>query len=231
MSIESDIERASARPVRKRFTLLDAGREFWRHPTSWLIGGALVLASVARIAAGDWQITDALVVGVMVAAFPFFEWGIHVFILHWRPRRVAGVTIDPALARRHRQHHVDPRNMAFIPIPSKTLLLSIFPLTVGIAVLAFPRLGLGLTYLVVSGVLGFCYEWSHCLIHSDYKPKTAAYRAIWRDHRLHHYKNENYWFTTSTSGTADWVLRTYPDPATIRTSPTAKNLHAGLADG
>ena len=132
-----------ARPVRKGFTLLDAGREFWRYPSPWLIGGGLVLASVARIAAGDWQITDALVGCVMVATFPFLEWAVHVFILHWRPRRVAGVTIDPVLARRHRQHHVDPRNMAIIPIPWKTLLLSILPLNVGIALLAFPGSGSG----------------------------------------------------------------------------------------
>jgi Fatty acid hydroxylase superfamily len=222
---------SAAPPVRKGFTLLDAGREFWRHPSPWLISGALVPASVARIAEGDWQITDALVVGVMVAAWPVYEWVIHVFILHWRPRRVAGVTIDPALARTHRKHHADPRNMAFIPIPWKTILLSILPLSVGIAVLAFPRLGLGLTYLVVSGVLGLCYEWCHCLIHSDYKPKTAAYRTIWRNHRLHHYKNEHYWFTTTSSGTADRLLRTNPDPATVPTSQTAKNLHAGLAAG
>ena len=74
--------------------------------------------------------------------------------------------------------------------------------------------------------MGIGYEWSHYLIHSDYKPKTRFYRAIWRNHRQHHYKNEHYWFTVTSSGTADRVLGTYPDPATIATSPTAKNLHA-----
>ena len=60
---------------------------------------------------------------------------------------------------------------------------------------------------------------------SDYKAKTRFYRAIWRNHRLHHYKNEHYWFGVSTSGTSDWVLGTRPDPATVAASPTAKNLH------
>ena len=55
--------------------------------------------------------------------------------------------------------------------------------------------------------LGLCYEWTHYLIHSDYKPKTRVYRAIWRNHRNHHYKNEHYWFTVTSSGTADRVLR------------------------
>jgi sterol desaturase/sphingolipid hydroxylase (fatty acid hydroxylase superfamily) len=70
------------------------------------------------------------------------------------------------------------------------------------------------------------YEWTHYLIHSDYKPKTRLYRAIWRNHRNHHYKNEHYWFTVTSSGTADRVLRTYPDPSTVENSPTAKDLHA-----
>jgi sterol desaturase/sphingolipid hydroxylase (fatty acid hydroxylase superfamily) len=99
-------------------------------------------------------------------------------------------------------------------------------LTISIALLAFPRSGLGLTYLVFISMLGVAYEWSHYLIHSDYKPKTRVYRAIWRNHRNHHYKNEHYWFTVTSSGTADRVLGTYPDPSTVAASPTAKNLHA-----
>ena len=87
-------------------------------------------------------------------------------------------------------------------------------------------MGLGLTYLVFLMLLGIGYEWTHYLIHSDYKPKTRFYRAIWRNHRQHHFKNEHYWFTVTSSGTADRVLGTYPDPATVETSPTAKNLHA-----
>ncbi len=75
-------------------------------------------------------------------------------------------------------------------------------------------------------VLGLGYEWTHYLIHSDYKPKTRFYRAIWRNHRQHHFKNEHYWFTVTSSGTADRVLGTYPDLASVETSPTAKNLHA-----
>lgn len=99
-----------------------------------------------------------------------------------------------------------------------------------IALLLFPRTGMGgLTFLVVMLTFGLLYEWCHYLVHTDYKPKkTAVYRVIWRDHRLHHFKNEHYWFGgVTTPGTADRVLRTYPpDPATVPASPTAKNLHA-----
>ena len=29
-----------------------------------------------------------------------------------------------------------------------------------------------------------------------------VYRAVWRNHRLHHYKNEHYWFTVTSTATA-----------------------------
>lgn len=211
--------------ARRTFTLSDAWREFWKHPSPWMIGATLAAALTARILVGDWQLTDALVPLVMVALFPFFEWIIHVFILHWRPKHIGRLTVDPLLAREHRAHHMDPRNVVLIFIPWRALLW-VLPLTIGIALLGFPRLGMGLTYLVFISMLGIAYEWSHYLIHSDYKPKSALYRAIWRNHRNHHYKNEHYWFTVTSSGTADRVLGTYPDPANVPTSPTAKNLHA-----
>jgi hypothetical protein len=83
------------------------------------------------------------------------------------------LTIDPLLASEHRAHHRDPRNIALIFIPAKALLW-VLPNTVAIAVLAFPRLPMGLTYLVFISALGLCYEWSHYLIHSDDKPKLVC---------------------------------------------------------
>ena len=219
---------STERPTRRGFTLSEAGREFWKHPSPWMIGAIFVAALIARIVVGDWQITDALVPLVILALFPFFEWIVHVFVLHWRPKHLGRLTVDPLLAREHRAHHVDPRNIPLIFIPAKSLLWVIL-LTVSIAVLAFPRLPMGLTYLVFISALGVLYEWTHYLIHSDYKPKTRVYRAIWRNHRQHHFKNEHYWFTVTSSGTADRMLGTYPDLATVATSPTAKNLHADVA--
>jgi hypothetical protein len=211
--------------IRRAFTLADARREFWRHPSPWLIGGTLVAAVGARLAVGDWQPTEALVPATMVAVFPFVEWVIHVCVLHWRPRRIGRLRVDPLLARKHREHHVDPRVVGLIFIPWQALLW-VLPVALAVALLAFPRLGMGLTFLVSLTALGMAYEWCHYLIHSDYKPRTAAYRAIWRNHRQHHFKNEHYWFTVTSAGTADRVLGTCPDPATVTTSPTAKNLHA-----
>jgi hypothetical protein len=206
-------------------TLGETAGAFLAHPSPWMIGTLFLTSTGARGLVGDWRWTDALVPVVMVAVFPFLEWVIHVFVLHWRPRRLGPVELDSLLARKHREHHAEPRDIPLVFIPWQVLAWTL-PVYVVAALLVFPRLGLGLTFLVALSVLGMCYEWTHYLIHSDYKPRTRAFRAVWRNHRLHHYKNENYWFTVTSAGTADRVLRTYPDPATIPSSPTVKALHA-----
>lgn len=209
---------------RRAMTLADAAGEFWRHPTPWLLSLALAASLAARIAVGDWRWSDAVLPIVVLAVFPFVEWMIHVFVLHWRPRRIGGVLIDTALARKHREHHADPRitRLIFIPLQS---LFGAFGASLVVAYL-IPRAGLGLTFLVTVFAIGVVYEWSHYLVHTDYKPKTWFYKRLYRNHRWHHFKNEHYWFAVTTPGMADRVLGTYPDPQTVPTSPTAKNLHS-----
>ncbi|MGY1896051.1 sterol desaturase family protein [Nocardia gipuzkoensis] len=227
-SIEADARarvRRDERALRRGLTLGQAFEEFRRHPSPWMIGTTLVGAVIARIVVGDWQPTDLLVPAVMLAMFPVFEWIVHVTVLHWRPRRLGPIALDSELARKHREHHVDPRDIPLIFIPTRTLSVLVVVL-VALALFAFPRLGLGLTFLITITLLGLGYEWTHYLVHTDYKPKGSLYRAVWRNHRHHHYKNEHYWFTVTSSGTADRLFGTYPDPATTETSPTARNLHS-----
>ena len=213
---------------RRSLSLGTAAREFVRHPSPWMLGALFVGSVTARLVEGSWHSGDALVPAIMIAVFPVYEWLVHVFILHWRPRRVGPVTIDSLLARKHRAHHRDPRDIPLIFIPWPALIWVIAG-TVLIGMFAFPRLGLGLTFIVLSSGIGLVYEWIHYLVHTDYRPKTRLYRAVWTNHRMHHYKNEHYWFTVTTSGTADRLLGTHPDPATVATSPTARSLH-GVSD-
>ena len=109
-------------------------------------------------------------------------------------------------------------------IPWRSLILVILG-NYAISLTAFPRLGQGLSFMLALATLGLLYEWTHYLIHSDYRPKNRVYKAVWRNHRLHHYKNEHYWFTVTTTATADRLFGTYPDPTSVPTSKTAKNLH------
>lgn len=215
------------RPARDRTPSLgDVAADHVRRPTVWLLAALTLAAGAARLAVGGFTRGDMLLVVVQVASFPLLEWVLHTALLHWRPRRVGSVTLDPLVARKHREHHADPRELDLVFIPMPTLVAAVAA-TVAVGLLAFPRLGLGLTFLVVQGALGSVYEWVHHLVHTDYRPRTRLYRAIRRNHRLHHFKNEHYWFTVTTSGTADRLLGTCPDAAEVPTSPTARALHGG----
>ena len=215
-------------------TLAETGRAFWRYPSPWLILAFLLGAVAARVAVGRWAWTDLLAPAVFLALFPVLEWLIHVFVLHWRPRLVAGVEVDTLLARDHRRHHADPRDLPLVFIPWRALVWVVvvpgvgLPLAVGALVGA--SLHARLSFVLTLAVVLLVYEWTHYVIHSDYKPRTRLYKKVWRNHRLHHYKSEHYWFSVTTSGTSDRLFGTCPDPATVSTSPTAKDLH-GLGVG
>ncbi len=205
-------------------SLTDAGRQFWAHPSPWLLGGLIVGALGYRASLPTAAWAELIAPVALVVLFPVIEWVIHVAILHWRPRKVAGVALDTLLSRKHRAHHADPRILPLVFIPWQVELW-LLPAYVGIAVLVFPGV-VGATLLLSVGVLMFTYEWVHFLVHSDYRPRTRAFRAVWRNHRLHHYKNEHYWFTVTTSGTADRLFGTCPEAGTVPTSPTVRRLHA-----
>ena len=213
---------------RRSVSLGEAAREFGRHPTPWLLAGAVATTVVWRAMLGGLGVADAVVVLGYVAAFPFLEWVIHTSLLHWRPVRLGRVRLDPLVARKHREHHADPRDveLIFIPLPA----LATAAAVIAAIALLVPDRALGATFAATAVTLGLVYEWTHYLVHTDYRPKTAPYRAIWRHHRLHHFKNENYWFTVTTASTADRVLRTQPAPGDVPTSPTATTASAGLGE-
>src|SRR4029078_7670900 len=123
-----------------------------------------------------------------------------------------------------RPHHAAPRDLPLVFIPWRALAW-LLPAYVVVAWLAMPTTASALSLLVSVYGLKLGYEWTHYLIHSDYRPRSATYKKGGRTHRLHHYKNEHYWFTVTPAGTADRLLGTYPDPAEVRTSKTVKNLH------
>ncbi len=209
---------------RRGQTLGEAWRAFWRHPSPWMIATFLVGSCVGRAVVGGGSWWELVIPAALVALFPVIEWVIHVGILHWRPRRVGPVEVDSLLARKHRDHHADPRDLPLVFIPWQVLTW-LLPAYVAVALLAVPDRQAAWTLLVSVYALMAGYEWTHYLIHSDHRPATRVYRAVWRNHRLHHYKNEHYWFTVTSAGTADRLFGTYPDPETVPTSPTAKNLH------
>jgi hypothetical protein len=216
-------------------TLSEALRSFLRRPSPWLIFAGVGAALAARIAVGELGWGDAVAVAAMLAVYPFGEWAIHVFLLHMKPFEFRGRKVLPVAARAHRAHHREPADLDAVLLywwQVALLLLLAVPETVlaGGAIVAllgdgFPW-GPMLTGLLTGYVLVFAYEWTHYLIHTAYVPRTRIYRSIWRNHRLHHFKNEHFWHGV-TQNLSDRVLGTNPDQREVPKSKTARTLGAG----
>ena len=214
-------------------TLGHAWREFVARPSGRWIAAGVVLFAAARLAFGDLDWRDAVVAAGLVAVYPFGEWAIHVYLLHLRPFRWRGRPVELITAKEHRWHHERPHNLDTVLLGPKEvigLLGFAVPLVsaalAGIVALAAPG-GMPwsavLTATAAGGALVFLYEWTHFLIHTSYRPRTRAYRAVWQTHRLHHFKNEHYWHGI-TSTVADHAFGTHPDHREVERSTTARTL-------
>jgi hypothetical protein len=237
----STIDPLTAAPgtVRRRDTagplrLGEVGRAFARYDSPKLIGAGLGLVVAARLAAGDFSWRDLVFALALIACEPFTEWLIHSYLLHAKPIRIAGRRHDLLAAREHRAHHAAPAELDGVLVPTYAL-FAFLPLIAGVLfALSVPLhllLGGDRVAWWLSGVIaGFgillSYEWCHFLIHTPYRPRSRYYRAIWRNHRLHHYKNEHYWFGV-TSHLGDVVLGTNPEQGAVPKSPTARVLERG----
>ena len=212
-------------------TLADCRRDFLRRRTPPFLAAAVIGALALRIALGHWDWHDAVVAIGVIALTPPVEWAIHVYLLHAKPFHLLGHRIDLLAAREHRSHHQAPAELDGVLLPTYAVLIFIPLIAVTVWLLSFPihavlggaRLPHAATGLLVSYVILASYEWCHFLIHTPYRPKGRYYRSIWRGHRLHHYKNEHYWFgVTSTVG--DQLLHTAPDQSEVPKSNTARTL-------
>ena len=209
-------------------SLWEVGREFWRYPSPRIIAAALVVSLAVRVGLADWSTGDALVLGILAAYHPLNEWLLHNFLLHLRPFTLFGRVIDPVFAQKHRAHHADPTDtrLVFLPTPAIFGALGL----IGVLTLVLlPTWELRAMTFVSMSAIGLVYEWVHYLVHTDYKPRSRWYRWIWRTHRLHHYKNENYWYAFTVPA-IDVAFRTWPQPNEVEKSPTVMDLH-GLSSG
>jgi hypothetical protein len=221
-AIMSTATAAGSEVASRTLRLGAAARIFFAYGSPRIMAVVSLGAIAARLAVGGWGWADLAVIGGILVVEPFLEWIIHVYGLHAKPTTVLGRKLDPLYARRHRMHHRDPRNipLVFVPLP---VLAGFVAVLAAISYFAFVPWPLKLSALMTMTTFLFMYEWSHYLIHSPYVPRTPVFRAVWRAHILHHYKNEKYWFGV-TNPIADHVLRTYPAKESVESSPTARTL-------
>lgn len=215
--------RPAPQPKHLPRTAREALRTFLSTPSPLLVITMALTALAARIALGGWSVWDAVIAVALLAWWPINEWLIHVFVLHYKPRRIFGRTFDFPLPRKHRAHHADPWDLSLVFIPRHVFFWTppLFALIVWLA----PDRGLALTFVATYLLLGVHYEWSHYLAHIGWCPPLEYYRRRVREHRLHHFRNENYWWGVSM-GLGDRLLGTAPDVAQVDRSQTTGS--AGL---
>jgi len=153
------------------------------------------------------------------------------------PSELRGRRYELPTTRDHRYHHRHPNNLMTLlldPQELGELLLIAIPVVVGIGGLVVSLIfgGVPLGVLVSAAITGYVlvgvYEWTHFLIHTAYVPRSRYYRGVWRNHRLHHFKNEHYWHGI-TNDLSDRVLGTNPDQREVPRSETARTLDPGPA--
>jgi sterol desaturase/sphingolipid hydroxylase (fatty acid hydroxylase superfamily) len=202
-------------------TLAGCAREFASHPGPQLIAAAAVGAIAARARIGRFRAGDVgVVVGVMLA-HPVAEWAVHVFVLHRRRVTADGRVKESFSARTHREHHEDPKDVDLVLLPMSVTAGLVGGALVGAAAAPDHRCGIS---GAATGLLSLlAYEWMHFLIHAPYQPRGRWYRSRWRAHRLHHYRNEHYWYGV-VSTAADRMFRTSPPRDEVPVSTTALSL-------
>jgi hypothetical protein len=228
-----------ARWGREVTKLSQARREFLRHESPWALAVGIVALALVRVLVGDFSWRDGVAVAAMLVIYPFGEWTIHVYLLHAKPMEIRGRKIETVAARAHRAHHQTPNDLDQVLLywwQAAFLMAVAVPFTVGLGALivtvAAGPVPLG---ALISGALAgysmiFLYEWIHFLIHTAYRPRSRAYKAIHRNHRLHHFKNEHFWHGI-TNNLSDRVLGTNPNQREVRKSETARTLDPGPASG
>jgi fatty acid hydroxylase family protein len=204
--------------------LTEAAREFLRYGSPRILIGVVICLWTARIIVGGGSLKDGLVAALLLALWPFQEWFIHNGLLH-AAMRESSTSGRPKsrLARVHWEHHHQPWRLELVFIPASVYLYS--PLMQGLLWFALFPNARALTALSVSFSLSLFYEWVHFLMHTRYVPRNGFCRRLWRNHRLHHFKNENFWYGVSALS-GDRLFGTTPDHRKTELSALCKSLSA-----
>ena len=194
-------------------TLRDALGFFIRQPSPRILMFASAAFLIARTVVGRWRLADAFVALAVAASWHLQERLLHEYVLHRGARRFLSSALLNRLSKTHRQHHRDPWHSRTLFIATGAYAFSL-PSVVGALFVLTRDLGLTLTGSFAYFSTLLYYEWTHLLIHTAHVPRSEWFRRRWWNHRLHHFKNNRYWFGI-TSPMWDTILGTRPDPSVI----------------
>ena len=177
------------------------------------------------------DLVDLGAIALIVSIVGPFEWVVHKYALHapeesWR-YRVAETGVG------HRQHHLDPPDLQWLMLrPIDVVCTLPADRTDAGGDRSAPAVGdrgtdpRAVPHRLRRGrPVGLAhYEWTHLLVHTRYRPRSRYYARLARNHRLHHFRNEQYWLGV-TSNSGDRLLAPLPAKKTdVPLSDTARTL-------
>ncbi|MEC9072652.1 MAG: hypothetical protein VX938_09750, partial [Myxococcota bacterium] len=112
-----------ARDIESASTLSGAVRLFFTLPSPRILATTVVLFVCGRPWVGPWSMTDLWIILGVALYWPFQEWFLHQHLLHFKPKKFLGFTIDPIAGRYHRFHHRHPWRIETSTLPFAAVLV------------------------------------------------------------------------------------------------------------
>jgi sterol desaturase/sphingolipid hydroxylase (fatty acid hydroxylase superfamily) len=206
-----------------RMTLRELVRAYASHPAIHLYAACAIASAALAVwqGGGLWR-SGAAVLATMLA-YPVAWYAIHRFILHGRLLYRFRLT-SPLWKRIHFDHHQDPHRMDVLFGSPLNTLPTILAITLPLGWLIGGGAG-GAASAACAGLVITClYEFSHCVQHLNFRPRSRALRRMKELHLMHHFHDElgNYGITSFVT---DRLLGTFYGAARDRQrSPHVFNL-------
>ena len=157
--------------------------------------GFMLYHSHARLAIGIPGII-LLFLGGMIA-WSLFEYFIHRFVFHYIAESERAMRTVYVIHGNHHEYPRDRERLFMPPVPSLLIASTLFSISYAVALL----LGVpGNAFAFFPGfLLGYLmYGSMHYAIHA-WNPPFKWMKPLWRNHHLHHYKNEHMGFGVSST--------------------------------
>jgi sterol desaturase/sphingolipid hydroxylase (fatty acid hydroxylase superfamily) len=121
-----------------------------------------------------------------------FEYFAHRFLFHWEPKTDRARKIVYIMHGNHHEYPRDRQRLFMPPIPSILIASTLF----GLMYLA---MGLNVFMFFPGFLLGYLmYGSMHYAIHA-WNPPFKWMKPLWKNHHMHHYKNEHQGFGVSST--------------------------------
>ncbi|MFZ9694580.1 MAG: sterol desaturase family protein [Chitinophagaceae bacterium] len=154
-----------------------------------------ILSYIIYLASSRYGYSAGQIVAVFFSGmffWTFFEYFAHRFLFHWIPKTPGATKFVYTLHGNHHHFPRDRQRLFMPPVPSLVIASTLF----------------GIMYLVIETyvymffpcfLIGYLlYGSMHYAIHA-WNPPFKWMKPLWRNHHLHHYKNEHQGFGVSST--------------------------------